>query len=518
MRMNRLTVGKRLGLGFGLATLLTLLVSLVAAFGLARGERALATVYADRTVPLDQLGQVQHLMMNSHLDLIEALDDPASARTRIGAYKQHQETIEKVWAAYMATYLTEDEVRLAAAAEQTRRVLTQEGYARMAEALGRADAAAARQAYVRVQQLSPAFRDAMRQLVELQVRVAREEFDAAVAFADRINVLMALAVSIALAVGTATAFTLRRSLWRALGAEPQDLASVAQRVASGDLRAEASPPAVAGSVMEAMQRMRQSLEGLVTGVRASVDSVATASAQIAQGNLDLSGRTERQAADLQQTAATMEQLTGTVRSGADHAGQADALARQASAAATRGGTVVGQVVDTMARIQTSSQRIAEITGVIDGIAFQTNILALNAAVEAARAGEQGRGFAVVAAEVRTLAQRSAEAARQIKLLITESVETVQTGHTLVQEAGQTMHGVVEQVQRVSTLIGQISAAAQEQTQGIGQVGHAMAQLDQATQQNAALVEESAAAASSLNDQARRLAEAVAAFRLQAAQG
>jgi methyl-accepting chemotaxis protein len=251
-------------------------------------------------------------------------------------------------------------------------------------------------------------------------------------------------------------------------------------------------------------------------VRSSVDSVSTASLQIAQGNGDLSRRTELQASNLQQTAASMEQLTGTVANGADNARQASQLAQGASETATRGGREVAEVVQTMADIQSSSNRIADITGVIDGIAFQTNILALNAAVEAARAGEQGRGFAVVAAEVRTLAQRSAEAARQIKSLIGDSVARVEAGQARVHSAGQTIGAVVQQVQRVTDLISEISAAAAEQTQGIQQVGQAVSQLDQSTQQNAALVEESTAAAESLRHQAQSLSHAVAAFRLTAA--
>ena len=266
-------------------------------------------------------------------------------------------------------------------------------------------------------------------------------------------------------------------------------------------------------LLAAMQAMQASLSRIVSDVRANAESVATASAQIAQGNLDLSQRTEEQASALQQTAATMEELGTTVRQNADNAQQANQLAQAASGVAVKGGEVVGQVVETMKGISDSSRRIADIIGTIDGIAFQTNILALNAAVEAARAGEQGRGFAVVAGEVRTLAQRSAEAAKEIKGLIGASVERVEQGAALVDQAGRTMDEVVTSIRRVSDIVGEISAASVEQSTGVGQVGEAVGQMDKVTQQNAALVEESAAAAESLKSQASALVQTVSVFKL-----
>jgi methyl-accepting chemotaxis protein len=261
--------------------------------------------------------------------------------------------------------------------------------------------------------------------------------------------------------------------------------------------------------------MQNSLSRIVGEVRNSTDSIGTASQQIASGNQDLSARTEQAASNLQETAASMEQLTSTVRQSADAARQANQLAASAAEIAVRGGQVVGQVVTTMDEINHSSKKISDIIGVIDGIAFQTNILALNAAVEAARAGEQGRGFAVVAGEVRNLAQRSAEAAKEIKGLIGASVDKVEAGSKLVADAGQTMSEIVGSVQRVSDIIGEITAASGEQSDGIGQVNVAVTQLDQMTQQNAALVEESAAAAESLKDQAQRLAQVIQIFRFEA---
>ena len=273
-----------------------------------------------------------------------------------------------------------------------------------------------------------------------------------------------------------------------------------------------------GEFVAALDRMRSEMANVVSTVRRNSDSVATASTQIAQGNQDLSGRTEQQASSLQQTASSMEQLGSTVRQNADNARQANQLAQGASSVAARGGEVVSQVVDTMKGINESSRKIADIISVIDGIAFQTNILALNAAVEAARAGEQGRGFAVVAGEVRNLAQRSAEAAKEIKSLINTSVERVEQGTGLVDQAGSTMQEIVASIKRVSDIIGEISAASVEQSSGVAQVGDAVSQMDQATQQNAALVEQSAAAAESLKQQAQQLVQAVAVFKVDHGMG
>ncbi len=324
-----------------------------------------------------------------------------------------------------------------------------------------------------------------------------------------------LGVVLALMAG-AVAYAMRtaRGVLQALGAEPAELRAVAERVAQGDLSRPCGedriPP---GSVYASLTDMQTRLAQLVQQVRHASDSIATGSAEISTGNADLSHRTEEQASSLQQTTSSMEQLTEIVRHNADTARQAATIAGTATEAAGKGGTVVQEVVDTMQDIASASRKIADITGVIDGIAFQTNILALNAAVEAARAGEQGRGFAVVAAEVRNLAQRSASAAREIKTLIGDSVERVDAGSRLVTDAGHSMDDIVQQVQRVSDLIREISEATQDQADGIGQVGQAMNDLDQTTQQNAALVEQSAAAAESLRMQADRLAEVVGTFRL-----
>jgi methyl-accepting chemotaxis protein len=305
-----------------------------------------------------------------------------------------------------------------------------------------------------------------------------------------------------------------QNMTRQLGADPAELKDVADAVASGNLAASIKlRNGDTESIMASLSMMSSKLAATVQTVRFSAEGVSTASAEIAQGNNDLSDRTEQQASALEQTAASMEELNSTVRQNADNARQANQLAMSASTVAVHGGEVVSQVVETMKGINDSSKKIADIIGVIDGIAFQTNILALNAAVEAARAGEQGRGFAVVATEVRNLAGRSAEAAKEIKALIGDSVQRVEQGSVLVDQAGTTMTEVVGAIRRVTDLMGEISAASTEQSQGVAQVGNAVTQMDEVTQQNAALVEEMAAAAGSLRTQAQDMVETVAFFKL-----
>ena len=376
------------------------------------------------------------------------------------------------------------------------------------------DAAAASQVFTeRFMPNAQAYVQAVRGLVEAQ----RTQLDGQVrnteAMRDRASLMLIIGSLTSLLLGGYLVWSVAQSITR-----PLKLAEgMAQAIAAMDLtgrRQDSYGNDETGHLLKALDQMRSALHASLIDVRGVVDSISTASSQIATGNQDLSARTEQTASSLEETASSMEELTSTVRQSADSAAQANQLAHSAASVAQRGGQVVSQVVLTMDEINTSSKKISDIIGVIDGIAFQTNILALNAAVEAARAGEQGRGFAVVAGEVRSLAQRSAEAAKEIKGLIGTSVDKVEAGSRLVQDAGSTMSEIVASVQRVSDIIGEISAASSEQSSGIGQVNVAVAQLDQMTQQNAALVEESTAAAESLREQAQRLSGVVSAYRLQ----
>jgi methyl-accepting chemotaxis protein len=342
---------------------------------------------------------------------------------------------------------------------------------------------------------------------------AREGAAANQAYSRAIALVIGLIIAAAV-VALGVALVIARSLAKQLGGEPRDASTLASHIAGGNLHV--GVPLKAGdrtSLMFSLATMKDQLTAIVQGIKISTESISVAAGQIAQGNTDLSQRTEEQAASLEETASSMQQLTATVRQNASNANQATMLATTASGIAKRGGEVVGRVVETMHGISDSSTRVTEIIGVIEGIAFQTNILALNAAVEAARAGEQGRGFAVVAAEVRTLAQRSATAAKEIKDLIGESATRVDAGSRLVEEAGSTISEVVESVKRVTDIMNEISSASEEQSTGIEQVNQAVTQMDEVTQQNAALVEEASAAAQSMAQQAQALRQAVAVFKV-----
>jgi len=515
---NKFNIGPRLGLGFAIVLTLLLLVTGAGMRGVSKVDGDLRAMYEDRAVPIEQLGEINKLVLRNCVLVMDMMYIPIESNVinRDKELRANVEQLSKVWDTFSRTRMSAEVRREAQTFIDLRKVYVTKGLLPIRDAVRAGKPEDADKAYQEV--LVPVgakVTDALGRLVAQEIAEGRDEFERSQAEArNALRTVVAIA-GLALAIGVGLAWLTTRSITRPLA----EAVRITETVARGDLTSQVVPTGrdETGRLLSALQNMVQSLVKVVGTVRASSESIATGSAQIASGNADLSQRTEEQAASLEQTAASMEQLSSTVRNSADTARQAVALANSASDVAVKGGVVVGKVVSTMQEITASSKKIADIIGVIDAIAFQTNILALNAAVEAARAGEQGRGFAVVAGEVRNLAQRSAEAAKEIKALIGASVERVETGSRLVADAGATMEDIVTQAHKVADLISEISAAAVEQTTGIGQVSSAVSQLDRVTQQNAALVEESAAAAESLSQQAARLVEAVQVFKLDMAQ-
>ena len=513
--MKDLSIKSRL---MALVAALLVLLILSSGSGLLRlkaSNAVLETVYSDRVVPLRQLKSVADGYSVGVVDTAAKVAAGSLASTDgLKALKAAQATIAREWQAYLATYLNPEEMALVA---QGRPLMQKaDDAAAHLEAMLKAGDVEPIKAFV-AKEMYPDIdpvAGVMDKLTAVQLDVAADEYKKSQVVYVQALWTNIIASAVAVVVASLLAWRLILAITRGI----DEAVKVAETVANGDLnsRIVVTRHDETGRLMDALKRMNDNLTGIVGNVRMASESIATGSSQIATGNADLSQRTEEQASNLQQTAASMEQLTATVKQNADTALVAAQLAGTCSAAAERGGSVVGEVVSTMEEITASSRKIVDIIGVIDGIAFQTNILALNAAVEAARAGEQGRGFAVVATEVRTLAQRSAAAAREIKSLIGESVSKVENGTRLVADAGSTMDDIVQQVKRVNDMIGEISSSSAEQSTGIGQIGDAVAQLDQVTQQNAALVEESAAAAESLNQQAAQLARIVGTFKLSEA--
>jgi methyl-accepting chemotaxis protein-1 (serine sensor receptor) len=489
----------------------SIVVGVTGLVNLGATNASLQTVYNDRLVALADLSRVMSLMQQNQNALLRAALAGTDSRAAVEEVEGRIKDVSDQWAKYMATYLTDDEKALAKAFIDSRTQFVDRGLKPTMAALRAQDPEAVKAAATGPlsQLFLPAQKD-MQALIKLQIDVARQEYDAALARYERARMLAIVLIVAGCLLGSAVAWFLIRGI----GASIAQALRLAQSVADGDLsqtvRVDSNDEI--GQLLAALAKMNASLAGIVGKVRTGSDAIGTASQQIAAGNQDLSSRTEQQASSLEETAASMEELTSTVKNNADNARQANLLAQAASSVAERGGAVVEQVVVTMQDIHASSGKIADIIGVIDGIAFQTNILALNAAVEAARAGEQGRGFAVVASEVRNLAQRSAAAAKEIKALIENSVHSVATGSTLVGQAGDTMREIVGSVQRVTDIMAEITAASVEQTSGIEQINEAVLQMDQVTQQNAALVEEAAAAAEAMQDQAAQLAQAVSVFR------
>jgi methyl-accepting chemotaxis protein len=513
MKMTNLKIGVRLGLGFGLVLILMIAMALLGVARMANIERSLDGIVNNNNVMIKAVFEMRQSVLSigmatRNMALLTDADQIQNEADRIAddrdEYSAYVENLDRLVTSDKGkTVLAKIAAARAATDPLTDKVVSLLNESKQAEAIP-----------VLVSEVLPNQRKWIAALDEM-VRIQEKQADLAVEDAHASYksafILTLVIAGAALLVGVGAAWLVTRSITAPL----REAVAVASRVAQGDLsgHVQVKSSDETGQLMQALKDMNDSLVRMVSQVRSGTDTISTASSQIAAGNQDLSSRTEQQASSLQETASSMEELTSTVKQNADNARQANGLAASASEVAVKGGAVVSQVVDTMGSINESARKISDIIGVIDGIAFQTNILALNAAVEAARAGEQGRGFAVVASEVRNLAQRSAGAAKEIKALIEDSVEKVNAGSKLVDQAGTTMQDIVESVRRVTDVIDEITSASQEQTSGIEQINTAITQMDEVTQQNAALVEEAAAAAEALQDQASQLAQVVNIFKL-----
>jgi methyl-accepting chemotaxis protein len=513
MKFTDFKIGTRLSVAFGLVVLLSVASAALALKELAMVEHNLDDIVTDNNVKVklnNEMAESVHIVSRVMRTMV-LLHDKDAVQAEENKLEKAREHYNKSWEALQKFPASETgkalRVKIAGASE-TARALNNK-VIDLAHA-GKDDQAVA----FLLKEAGPAtqkLQDALDENIAFQEAATEKQHQTATADYDQARNVLIGANLLCMALAVLFGWLITRSITQPMNRAIRATA----RFAEGDLTVELSADGKdeTARLTEALAHMKDNLVRIVSGVRSNADSVSTASAEIASGNMDLSSRTEQQASSLEETAASMEELSSTVKQNADNAKQANQLALGASTVAIKGGEVVGQVVDTMKGINDSSKKIADIISVIDGIAFQTNILALNAAVEAARAGEQGRGFAVVASEVRSLAQRSAEAAKEIKTLIGASVERVAQGTQLVDQAGVTMSEIVTAIKRVTDIMGEISSASVEQSAGVSQVGEAITQMDQATQQNAALVEQSAAAAESLKVQARQLVQAVAVFKL-----
>ena len=519
MNLNNMKVGTRLALGFALILVLLVAVAVVGILRMAQIQDRLDHVVSVSNVSTSLVIEMRNNVSDrlQSLRVLTLMADPADMEPEIAKFKEqtavYNEAQRKLTALFASNGNDQEKALLAQIKEHEAAALP--AIARATELYLAANAMDATRVMVReVRPVQRKWTEALNALaVQEQKQNAQTKADAEAAFDNARNFMLVLLV-LAVVLGVAAAVVITRSLLKQLGGEPGYTAKIAGSIAHGDLSiAIETKESDRGSLLVEMKEMRNSLVDIVSQVRRGTETIGTASREIAAGNIDLSSRTELQASSLEKTASAMEQLTSTVKQNADNAREANALAAAAADVARQGGDVVSQVVGTMGEINGSAKKIADIIGVIDGIAFQTNILALNAAVEAARAGEQGRGFAVVASEVRNLAQRSAAAAKEIKTLIDDSVSKVERGSKLVGQAGVTMDEVVTSVKRVTDIMSEIANASAEQSAGIAQVNTSIIEMDGMTQQNAALVEEAAAAAQSLQDQAGELGRVVSIFKL-----
>ena len=514
--MNQLKVATRLAYAFGLILLFTIITSLLAISKLAEIQENLHDTVLDNNVKIKlnhDMAESVHTVSRVIRSVI-LLEEQAEKDREMVKLAKAREAYDKSVAVLEKFPSSEtgnaNRAKIAAASAIARPINNQVIELAMAEKDTEARDLLLKDAGPAVAK----WQESLDENIKFQEANNLKQYEESVADYEQARNLLISAGLFSAILALVSALLVTRSITSQLGGEPGDAVQLAQRVAEGDLSTRIDVKAGdTSSLMAQLKAMQDSLVQVVSSVRAGSESVAAASSQIAQGNNDLSQRTEEQASALEQTAASMEEMGATVKQNADSARQANQLAQSTSTVAISGGEVVSQVVETMKGINDASRRISDIISVIDGIAFQTNILALNAAVEAARAGEQGRGFAVVASEVRSLAGRSAEAAKEIKTLINASVERVEQGTALVDKAGATMTEVVSSIRRVTDIMGEISASSNEQSQGVAQIGEAISQMDQVTQQNAALVEEMAAAASSLKSQAQDLVQTVAIFKL-----
>jgi methyl-accepting chemotaxis protein-1 (serine sensor receptor) len=510
---GKVTIKSRLVFVISFLSLLLIAGGAVGLGSLHRTNDSLKTLYESRLIPVGQLDIIVRNIDRDRMAVAEAINnDPAFIAKRVEDIKRRGAEVARILDAYLASDMAAQEKALATAFAESYRKFVAEG---LQPAVGALTAQNSQQAMEMMQgpmsQHYTPMQEGIDALIKLQLDIAKQEFEQGQQLYALVRNVCLAGIAFGLLLAGLVGAWVIRGVTRPLG----EAVTLAQGVAAGDLtqHIEVRTQDETGQLLSALRDMNDSLAHTVGQVRAGTETIAVASREIASGNADLSARTEEQASALEKTASAMEQLTGTVRQNADNARQANQLVVAASGYAVQGGEVVGEVVNTMGSIRESSRRIADIIGVIDGIAFQTNILALNAAVEAARAGEQGRGFAVVASEVRNLAQRSANAAKEIKVLIGDSVDKVEQGGRLVDRAGKTMDDIVNSVRHVADIMAEITAASDEQSAGIEDIHRAIAQMDRMTQQNAALVEEAAAAALSMQEQAQALAQSVAVFKL-----